>query len=366
MPHRLTIGHLRGRIELPGAQSLTSGVILMAVALALPALPLWRAALLVAEGTALLGVMSRARQLPHDSPRRRLVLGVGLALGAAIVMVSEGSASLAITPLISGLVTAESVSVGVVTGALFVALIAGLESRLGFDLLTLAERTGANAAALVFVVVFTRLAGKESRARAESERLAEILRVAHEQLRMYAARVEDVATERERNRIAREIHDGLGHSLTIVAVQLEAARMLVASDPTRALGCIERAQSVNRNGLADVRASVAVLREPGPPLASLAADLAALVGESQASGLSASLAVEGQASEVSARVRATLFRTAQEGLTNVRRHAPGATARLELRFGECDIALAVLALGGTVRIRTGLGTGLHLHVQVPG
>jgi len=106
---------------------------------------------------------------------------------------------------------------------------------------------------IVFVVVFTRIAASEREARAglgEANRL----------LRENAAQVEELATTKERNRLAREIHDSLGHYLTVVNVQIGAAQAIFAQDAVRALDHLSKAQSLTQEGLAEVRRSVAALR----------------------------------------------------------------------------------------------------------
>jgi signal transduction histidine kinase len=114
-------------------------------------------------------------------------------------------------------------------------------------------------AGIVFVVVFTHIAVDERKGRAEVERLAAELAEANRKLREYAAQVEELATAKERNRLAREIHDSLGHYLTVINVQIEAARAVMDSDHARALACLGKAQSLTQEGLTDVRRSVAAL-----------------------------------------------------------------------------------------------------------
>ena len=72
----------------------------------------------------------------------------------------------------------------------------------------------------------------------------------------------ELATTGERNRVARDIHDGLGHHLTVVQMQLQAARAVLAADPARADALLDKAQQQSGEALADVRRSVAALREP--------------------------------------------------------------------------------------------------------
>src|SRR5947207_15635523 len=106
---------------------------------------------------------------------------------------------------------------------------------------------------IVFVVVFTRLAASEREARAGLEE-------ANRRMREHAAQVEELATTKERNRLAREIHDSLGHYLTVVNVQIGAAQAIMAHDKPRALDHLTKAQTLTQEGLAEVRRSVAALR----------------------------------------------------------------------------------------------------------
>ncbi|HVY47496.1 MAG TPA: histidine kinase, partial [Minicystis sp.] len=127
------------------------------------------------------------------------------------------------------------------------------------------QAAGSYTAALAFVLVFSRMALVQHRQRAEVERLAGELSAANERLTAYSIEVERLAAEAERSRIAREIHDGLGHALTVVHVQLEAAQALLDAQPARARAAIEQAQRLAHEGLNDVRRSVALLRGAAPP-----------------------------------------------------------------------------------------------------
>jgi signal transduction histidine kinase len=179
--------------------------------------------------------------------------------------------------------------------------------------------------AAAFTAVVTELLRREQRARAD---LAE----ANDRLRGYAAQAEELATTQERNRVARDIHDGLGHHLTVVQMQVQAARAVLASDPARADAVLAQAQQQSAEALAEVRRSVAALRAPRtlPPLPEA---LATLAEETSAAGVPTALDVSGPARPLAADVEESLFRAAQEGLTNVRKHAAAASARLELAYG---------------------------------
>src|SRR5262245_63049257 len=144
---------------------------------------------------------------------------------------------------------------------------------------------------IVFVVAFTRMAASERDARMA---LAE----ANQQLREHAAQVEELATTKERNRLAREIHDSLGHYLTVVNVQIEAARAILAQDRPRALNHLAQAQTLTQEGLAEVRRSVAALRAAPATSLPLAEALAKLIDQWSAAEMSVTLTVTGAARQL--------------------------------------------------------------------
>jgi len=243
---------------------------------------------------------------------------------------------------------------------------------------------------IVFTVTFTDIAVSEARARQEVERLAAELREANQRLREYAAQAEELATMKERNRLAREIHDTLGHHLTAVNVQLEAARAVLDADPERARQAVENAQAMTRQGLAEVRSSVAALRASPVERRPLPEAISDLVDELDASGLIAEFAVTGEPRELAPEAKLALYRAAQEGLTNVRRHARASWARVELDyedsarvrlivedngvgsgsveggFGLLGVEERIRLLDGQVRTETAPREGFTLTVEVPG
>ena len=179
-------------------------------------------------------------------------------------------------------------------------------------------------AAAVFTAVVTALLQREQRSRAELAQL-------NDQLRGYAAQSEQLATIQERNRLARDIHDGLGHHLTVVQMQIQAARAVLTVDPVRADSVLAKAQQQASDALAEVRRSVAELREPRstPPLP---VALEALAVQAEAAGLPTQLHVFGAVRPLTEDTEESLFRTAQEGLTNVRKHSRAAHAELVLDY----------------------------------
>jgi signal transduction histidine kinase len=206
--------------------------------------------------------------------------------------------------------------------------------------------------AAAFTAVVTELLRREQRARAE---LAE----ANARLRGYAAQAEELATTQERNRLARDIHDGLGHHLTVVQMQIQAARAVLPSDPAKAEAVLAKAQEQATAALAEVRRSVAAFREPRTTLP-LSDALKALAADASAAGVPTDLEVSGTVRTLSPDTEESLFRAAQEGLTNVRKHAAAGQARLLLDYGDDGtVRLEVRDDGlGTAGVAEGAGFGL--------
>ena len=152
----------------------------------------------------------------------------------------------------------------------------------------------------------------------------------------------------ERARIARDLHDVLAHSLAAVSVNLQAAEGLLgagtlpADNPelAKALECIDRAGTLTREGLAAARRAVLALRDDTEPLPD---QLSSLVGEYRADGdMDVDFAVTGQVRPVSAEASLTVYRTAQEALTNARKHAPGQPVTLRLGFEDAQITVSAV------------------------
>jgi signal transduction histidine kinase len=171
----------------------------------------------------------------------------------------------------------------------------------------------------------------------------------------------------ERARMAREIHDVLAHSLAAVSVNLQAAEGLLGELPAgspelaKAIECIGRAEAFTRDGLAEARRAVLALRDDAAPLPD---QLSALAGEYRADGdAPVDFQVTGSLRPVAAEAGLTAYRTAQEALTNARKHAPGQPVRLCLQFSPTDIAVRAVnplpeAHSGGPLAATGSGHGL--------
>lgn len=211
-------------------------------------------------------------------------------------------------------------------------------------------------AGFAFTIAFSIITRRALHAREVSERLRTELEAANEKLRTYAAQAEELATTRERNRLAREIHDGVGHYLTVIKTQLDAAHALFATQPDRARETVAKAAKLSAEALDDVRRSVGTLRTDAarPPLPEALRTLAAH-GEPVPD-----LVIQGPARPLPSAVEHALYRAAQEGLTNIRKHARASTSRLCLDFTQPASVQLELVDNGVGRPADAHGAGFGL------
>jgi signal transduction histidine kinase len=336
--------------------------------------PLWQ---LVALGTVYLalgiwgfGLAQRMRRLPVSLAYLLLEFGIGMTI--------NGMAPGGLLPLILLPIAAQAVALLPRVWATLMCLlvIAGVSGNLTWvpDWPAWFRNIASATAAVVFVVVYVGVAARERAARLRVEKLS--------------AEVAQLAAANERNRLAREIHDTLGHYLTVIHVQLEAARAVMAAEPERGMLAISRAQALARDGLAAVRQSVKALREDSR-VEGIAEQLASLVDAVRDESFSATFNATGPARPVTAAVALALHRTALEALTNVRKHAAATlveivlafrtdgrvhlrvhdngrgTARLDGGFGLTGIRERAEQLGGSAAFHTAAGEGFTLDLELP-
>jgi signal transduction histidine kinase len=169
----------------------------------------------------------------------------------------------------------------------------------------------------------------------------EKLATANDQLRQYAMRVEHLAMAQERNRIARDIHDSLGHSLTALNLQLEGALKLGQSNPAQAQAFLQEAKRLGSTALREVRQSVAAMRADPVQGRSLAEAITTLVQDFQrTTGIQPDCQIE-VAVSLSQELNTTLYRIAQEALTNVWKHAGATQLAIELQTTPTDLYLLI-------------------------
>ncbi len=151
------------------------------------------------------------------------------------------------------------------------------------------------------------------------------------QLRATQRQLEELAIERERGRVARDIHDILGHSLTVITVKSELAGRLIEANPARARIEIGEVESVARGALADVRATVAGLRA-----VTVSGELAAARAALETAGITAAL--PGSTEAVPPQHRELAGWVIREGVTNVIRHSGAANCRILLSPDTIEIS----------------------------
>lgn len=194
----------------------------------------------------------------------------------------------------------------------------------------------------VFIMGCSFAMTQASRQRMNTARLASELRTANAQLELQAEQAALLAVEQERNRLAREIHDAVGHSLTVVGAQLDVAESLMKQEPARALDAVQKAQRASREGLAEIRRSVASLRATPQEQRTLAESLTSLITGAERPGLKLVLQQSGKSRALPSLVEISLYRCAQEGITNACRHSGASEIAVHLDFtSDAHIMLSV-------------------------
>ena len=233
----------------------------------------------------------------------------------------------------------------------------------------------------VLLLVGALLAEKQSRQQ---------LGQANRRLRQYALLVENQATLQERNRIAREIHDSLGHSLTAQSIQLENVAILLPDDTEQAAQHLQKARLLGKEALQNVRQSVAALRTHPLKGQSLENALTKLGQEFEhTTGIQLKRHINLK-SVLSLEISTVLYRLVQEAFTNVSKHAQATQVWLDLRQEAKGVSLLVKddgrgfepmanttgfglqgmrerteALGGTFWLTSRPGQGCQIQVDIP-
>ena len=188
----------------------------------------------------------------------------------------------------------------------------------------------------ISVLVFTQMTVGEERARREIQGLVNRLEAANEQLRDYALKAEELATATERNRIAREIHDGLGHNLTALNMQIRAANAVLEKNPLKAQGFLVNAERITHEALADVRQSVSALRaraNDDRPLQEQIKGITELWSDTKTEILVSAM---GPTRLLSSQVMWTMFRAAQEAISNSIKYANATRIEVTLDYRDTE------------------------------
>ena len=160
------------------------------------------------------------------------------------------------------------------------------------------------------------------------------------------------AVDAERRRIARDVHDFVGHGLAAVMLQVTSARHVLHRDPAAAEEALRSAEEVGRRSMGELRRTVALLRSEdeggiAPPVPR-AEEIGSLVQQARDGGLAVELRARGELSRVTPGVGVALYRIAQEALANAAHHAPAATTVLGVEVGAGWASLVADTTGPTV------------------
>ncbi|CAG9607008.1 sensor histidine kinase [Pseudoneobacillus rhizosphaerae] len=212
---------------------------------------------------------------------------------------------------------------------------------------------------------------------------------AHDQLQNYSKQVEELTTIRERNRIAREIHDTVGHKMTALLVQMELSKVLLKLDLPKAEETIEVCENLARDALQEIRLSVRTLhQEEEEHVAFIPAIRKLLADFFETTNLESVFELSGDPTIIPNYLQPIMIRTIQESLTNAKRHG-GATSFLlkmncseeaitmitkdngkgvhliEPGFGLINIKERIEEHGGSVFFESFVGEGFQMNVLFP-
>ncbi len=176
----------------------------------------------------------------------------------------------------------------------------------------------------------------------ERAKLITKLESAQKELEIAHQRDTELATLQERERLARDLHDSLGHALVALSVQLEAIQRLYKVDPERASAQVDELKTLTRTSMDDLRRSLAGLRTPGLGERRLSDALQALsVDAGQRAHLAIACHIHDDANQLSPAHAETLWRVAQEALANIERHAAAHSVQLQLNITSNAALLSI-------------------------
>lgn len=243
---------------------------------------------------------------------------------------------------------------------------------------------------LVFALLLINALLAERQSREQLEIAHQQLEITNQQLCQYALRIEDQATLQERNRIAREIHDGLGHTLAAQTIQINNTLLFWESNNHKALTFLKQAKQLGAEALLEIRRSLSVLRSNPLQGQSLKSAIEKLLTDfQQTTGIEPSCKID-LPYTLPTEVNTALYRIVQESLTNICKHAQATSVTVGLLahtgmihlsiedngkgfnptqnttgFGLQGMRERAVALGAQLNLHSQLGTGCCISVSLP-
>ena len=214
------------------------------------------------------------------------------------------------------------------------------------------------------------------------------LTIMYDQVKEYAATAEELAITKERNRFARDMHDTLGHTLTLLIALLEVSNITVASDSEKTRDKINKALVVARDGMREARRSISGLAPEKIDENSLVNSLDKLIVDFQSSDICINFTVDGIEKSINRMTLEVLYRACQEAMTNSIRHGLARHIDVILKFYQDNLKLFIIddgrgckfikkgfgisgmeqrikSLGGMVVYGSDGETGFNVHIEVP-
>lgn len=207
------------------------------------------------------------------------------------------------------------------------------------------------------------LARRAEESRARAERLNAELQAAKVKLQGTVVTERELVLAQERARAARELHDGLGHQLTVSKMSMEFALRMHDQDPGKAMAEVRRAMATTQEALQDIRLWARALNPPAPaPGASGAAAFETIAEAFRGTGLDVRLVHRGEEDTLPGEVQVFVTRVIQEGLTNVLKHAGAKQVDIEIVQSPAQLRLTMAddGTGGAAGLGPGRGQGADL------
>lgn len=222
---------------------------------------------------------------------------------------------------------------------------------------------------------------------AENQRQYHLIHEQNNALEQYANQIEQLTLLEERNRMARELHDTVGHTFTSVIMGMDAVSYLIETVPDKAKEKLDVLRSVTRNGLEEVRRSIHQMVPEGDML--LSQQLTRLANEfALHTGTQIRFTTVGDEFDIPKQTKLSLIRCLQESLTNAKRHGRASTVEVTLTYSDdlVDIRIEddgvgteqlkvgfginamqerIFALQGTLQVSSTIGQGTVVHCSIP-